>query len=33
MKKAIPITGSGGPYDFEMLMLPHFLENQLTDNG
>jgi hypothetical protein len=31
--KAIPVTGHGGPKRFEMLRLPHFLDNQLTDGG
>jgi hypothetical protein len=31
--KAIPVTGRGGPYGFEMSRLPHFLDNRLTDCG
>jgi hypothetical protein len=31
--KAIPVTGRGGPYDFEALRLPHFLGNPVTDGG
>jgi hypothetical protein len=30
---AIPVTGHGGPEGCEMLRLPHFLDNQLTDGG
>jgi hypothetical protein len=31
--KAIPVTGSGGPYGCERSRLPHFLDNRLTDGG
>jgi hypothetical protein len=31
--KAVPVTGHGGPQGFEMLRLPHFLDNRLTDGG
>jgi hypothetical protein len=31
--KAIPVTGHGGPQGCEMLRLPHFLDNWLTDGG
>jgi hypothetical protein len=31
--KAIPLTGRGGPYSCEMLWLPYFLDNRLTDGG
>jgi hypothetical protein len=32
--KAIPVvTGHGGPYGYEMLRFPHFLDNQPTDGG
>jgi hypothetical protein len=31
--KAIPVTGLGGPEGCEMSMLPHFLDNRLTDGG
>jgi hypothetical protein len=31
--KAIPVTGRGGPYCFEALRFPHFLDNRLTDGG
>jgi hypothetical protein len=31
--KAIPVTGSGGPYGCETLRLPHFLDNRPTDGG
>jgi hypothetical protein len=31
--KSIPVTGRGGPYGCEMLRLPHFLDNRLTDDG
>jgi hypothetical protein len=29
--KAIPVTGSGGPYGCETSRLPHLLDNRLTD--
>jgi hypothetical protein len=29
--KAIPVTGSGGPYGCETSRLPHFLDTRLTD--
>jgi hypothetical protein len=31
--KAIPVTGRGGPQNYETSRLPHFIENQLTDGG
>jgi hypothetical protein len=31
--KAIPVAGRGGPQGCEMLRLPHFLDNWLTDGG
>jgi hypothetical protein len=31
--KAIPVTGSGGPWDCETSRLPHFPHNRLTDAG
>jgi hypothetical protein len=31
--KDIPVTGRGGPYGCEILRLPNFLENRLTDGG
>jgi hypothetical protein len=31
--EAIPVTGRGGPQSCETLRLPHFLDNQLTDDG
>jgi hypothetical protein len=31
--KDIHLTGCGGPKGCEMLRLPHFLRNQLTDGG
>jgi hypothetical protein len=30
--KAIPVTGCGGPWDFGMSRLPHFLDSQLIDS-
>jgi hypothetical protein len=30
---AIPVTGREGPWGCEMLMLPHFLDNRLTDSS
>jgi hypothetical protein len=30
---AIPIRGREGPYGCEILRLPHFLDNRLTDGG
>jgi hypothetical protein len=33
LKKAIPITGRGGPLGCETSRLPHFLDNRLTDGG
>jgi hypothetical protein len=32
-RKAIPVTGRGGPHGCEMSRLPHFLDNRLTDGG
>jgi hypothetical protein len=31
--KAVPVTDRGGPLGCEMLRLPHFLDNQFTDDG
>jgi hypothetical protein len=31
--KAIPVTDRGGAYGCELLRLPHFLDNRLTDGG
>jgi hypothetical protein len=31
--KAIPVTGSGGPWDCETLGLTYFLDSRLTDVG
>jgi hypothetical protein len=31
--KAVPVTGRSGPWVYETLRLPHFLENRLTDGG
>jgi hypothetical protein len=31
--KAIPVTGSAGPWGCETSRLPHFLDNRLTDGG
>jgi hypothetical protein len=31
--KAIPVTGSGGPWGCETSRLPHFLDNRFTDGG
>jgi hypothetical protein len=31
--KAIPVTGHGGPYGFEKLRLPHFVDNRLTNGS
>jgi hypothetical protein len=31
--KAVPVTGHGGPKVCEMLRIPHFLDNPLTDGG
>jgi hypothetical protein len=33
ISEAIPVTGHGGPYGFEMLRIAHFLDNQHTDIG
>jgi hypothetical protein len=30
---AIPVPGRGGPQGCEMLRIPHFLDNWLTDGG
>jgi hypothetical protein len=32
-RKAIPVTGSEGPWGCEMSRRPHFLENRFTDGG
>jgi hypothetical protein len=32
-KKAIPVTGRGGPYGCKTSKLPHFLHNRLIDGG
>jgi hypothetical protein len=32
-RKAIPVTGLGGPKDFETPRLTHFPDNRLTDGG
>jgi hypothetical protein len=29
--KAVPVTGRGGPQDYETSRLPHFLDCRLTD--
>jgi hypothetical protein len=31
--KAIPVTGRGGLLDCEMLKIPHYADNRLTDSG
>jgi hypothetical protein len=31
--KAIPVTGSGGPYSCETSKIPRFLDSRLTDGG
>jgi hypothetical protein len=31
--RGIPVTGRGGPQGCEMLRLPHFLDNRLTNGG
>jgi hypothetical protein len=31
--KAIPVTGRGGLYGNEMLTIPYYLDNLLTDGG
>jgi hypothetical protein len=31
--KAIPVTGLEGLYSCEMLRIPHYLDNRLTDGG
>jgi hypothetical protein len=31
--KAIPVASCGGPWGFETLRIPHFLDNQLTDGS
>jgi hypothetical protein len=30
-RKAIPVTGHGGPFGCEISIIPHFLENRFTD--
>jgi hypothetical protein len=30
-RNAVPVTGRGGPYGCEMLRIPHYLGNRLTD--
>jgi hypothetical protein len=32
-KKAILIISCGGLYGYKMLMIPHFIDNRLTDGG
>jgi hypothetical protein len=32
-RKAIPVTGHGGPQGCETLRVPHYLDNRLTDGG
>jgi hypothetical protein len=32
-KKAIPVTGRGGLYGYEMLRIPHCLDYRLIDGG
>jgi hypothetical protein len=32
-RKAIPVTGRGGPYGCETSRFPHLLDNRLTDGG
>jgi hypothetical protein len=31
--KAVPLTGHEGPWDCEMLRLPHLLDSRLRDGG
>jgi hypothetical protein len=31
--KAIAVTGRGGPQDYELRRLPHYVDNRLTDGG
>jgi hypothetical protein len=31
--KALPVRGRGGPLGCETLMVPHHLDNRLTDGG
>jgi hypothetical protein len=31
--KAIPVTGRGGLWGCEMLMIPHYLDNRLADGS
>jgi hypothetical protein len=33
LKKAISVTGRGGPYGCETSRLPHYLGSRLTDGG
>jgi hypothetical protein len=32
-RKAVPVTGRGGPQSCEASRIPHFLDNRLTDDG
>jgi hypothetical protein len=32
IKKAIHVTGLGGPYGYETSRIPHFLDNRLTED-
>jgi hypothetical protein len=32
-RKAIPVSGLGGPLGYETSRLPHFLDSPLTDGG
>jgi hypothetical protein len=31
--KAVPVPGHGGPYGYETLRVPQYLDNRLTDGG
>jgi hypothetical protein len=33
MRRAIPVTGRGSPYDCEASRLPHFICNRFTDRS